>query len=196
MARGRRPKPAEVKALLGNPGKRRLALLNQERPAPGADGATRIPEPPSYLTEDEREAYCFAYEALPYNLVRESDKVAVSEWAVWLVKFVNAKQRLEAKKETYESVSKHGSFLRINPDFLIMSRASDKMRELADRLGLNPMARSALTQKMLNAPMMSPPGELFSEPDGKDKKPASPAPLEDVDALGFLDDAGKQFSTH
>ncbi len=199
MSRGRRAKPAEIKALLGNPGKRRLALLSPKAGASGADVAPSIhvPEPPSFLDDDEREAFAFVYETMPLNLVRESDKVAVSRWAGWLVKWVNAKRRLADKgNDSYVSVSKHGSFVRVDADFNVMCKAEANLVTLEDRLGLNTVARSNLTSKLFQMPGPHP-GALFEDDEpAAGKKPAAEAPAvkEEIDPLGFLDGAGKQYS--
>lgn len=195
MSRGRRAKPAEIKALLGNPGKRRLALNNKDKPASRDALAVSVPEPPSFLDEDEIEAYRFAYEALPPNLLRDSDKVAVSRWAAWLVIWVRAKQRLKAKgQESYQSVSRHGTFVRIDADFNIMCKAEANMVTLEDRTCLNVPARSNITQKLFQMPQAHP-GALFEDEDPKAQK--KPPPVEEeIDPLGFLDRAGKQYPTH
>src|SRR4051812_9854488 len=110
MPRGRRAKPAEVKALLGNPGKRRLALK-------GASGGARAPSivpdqipVPSYLTQErEKAAFKWAIEYLPANIVRQTDQHALARWATWLNTWVTCKLALDGRQHWYTTRSKFGA---------------------------------------------------------------------------------------
>src|SRR5690349_16577085 len=96
--RGPKPLPPEIKALKGNPGKRRLAL------SAGVSSATThakclVVEPPHYLTEKtERDAFNAALAALPANVVRGSDTNALARWAVWLNIWVQCKSSFARNK--------------------------------------------------------------------------------------------------
>lgn len=195
MARGRHAKPAEVKALLGNPGKRRLALADKDAPAPAPRPA--VVEPPSYLTKErEIAAFKHVYASLPLNLARESDIDAVARWAVWLNRWAEAKLALDGKEGWYESESRHGKFLRDHPLAKQMHRAEAHLIALEDRLCLNITARNNVMHRLFNMPPAHP-GDLFT--DDQDETPeeeraadaVAPRP-EELDPLGYLDKAGKQ----
>jgi len=190
MARGRHAKPAEIKRLLGNPGKRRLALTGE---APTAAPRHTTVEPPSYLTkEGERAAFRYVFESLPLNLARESDVAAVARWAVWLNRWVEAKLALDGKEAWYESESRHGKFLRDHPLAKLMHRAEGHLIALEDRLCLNVAARNSVVHRLFSMPL-APPGELFGGDDVEEKvEDAAAPPPEDLDPLGYLEKAGKQ----
>lgn len=191
MSRGRRPLSAEVKALKGNPGKRKLALENigKRSQAPVQFSAP----PPAYLTQEgEREAFRMALETLPANVARKSDIHAIARWAVWLNIWVTAKLRLDGKEHYYESESKHGKFLREHPVSRKMDKAEAHLITLEDRLCLNIVARNNVVHRLFQMPAAHP-GGMF----GEDEAPARPARKDEgpeplpVSPLGFLQTSGK-----
>lgn len=201
MARGRRAKPAEIKKLLGNPGKRRLALNND------ADGhGRRVPaavikvDAPAYLTQPrEREVFGWALEYLPANIVRKTDVHALARWATWLNVWVTCKLALDGKQHWYTTTSEHSPQIhREHPLAKRMDKAEAHLVTLEDRLCLNIVARNNVMHRILNAPPGHPGAGLFADdtPTEDDKNPAGdatvPPPAEaDLDPLGFMDRAGK-----
>lgn len=205
MARGRRAKPAEVKALLGNPGKRRLALSEategKRAPAPQPVSV----EPPAFLTQEaEKKAFAEVLRALPANLVRKSDLNALGRWAAWLCVWVTCKVALDGKKHWYTTSSEHSPEIhREHPLAKRMDKAEAHLVTLEDRLCLNIVARNNVMHRLFNMPGAHPGAGLFgnAEPSEDDKKPiagdpAVPAVEPDLDPRGFMDRAGKQHQTH
>lgn len=200
MARGRRAKPAEVKELLGNPGKRRLALNNEsgERDrAPAALPKKIVVEPPSYLTQDrERAIFAAVLENLPANLVRRTDVHALARWSTWANIWITCKLALDGKQHWYTTSSEHSPEIhREHPLAKRMDKAEAHLVTLEDRLCLNIVARNNVMHRILNAPPAHPGAGLFDsdEPTEQDKSSpdsAAPAPV-DQDPLGFLERAGK-----
>jgi hypothetical protein len=203
MPRGRRAKPAEVKALLGNPGKRRLALNND------ADGKrTRAPappplvlEPPFRLTTEERRLFMWATGSLPANLIRASDLATFARWATWMCVFVVCKNALEGKQHWYTTKTEHSPELhREHPLAKRMDKAEAHLVTLEDRLCLNIVARNNIMHRLFNMPGAHPGGGLFGvDPSEEDKqKPEAEVPPAqhepDLDPLGFVERAGQ--STH
>lgn len=197
---GRRAKSPEVKALLGNPGKRKIALAKAadtegETPPPAPKRAAILP--PDYLTKDgEKLAFREVLAALPANLARKSDIHSIARWAVWLNVWVTAKLQLDSAVHWYESKSKHGTFLREHPISKRMHQAEAHLITLEDRLCLNITARHNIVHKMFNMPPAHPGEGLFGdEPIPADGKPAASGELPaqaPESPLGFLKDAGKQ----
>lgn len=198
--RGRRPLPDEVKALKGNPGKRKLAL---DQARGDAKPTAQLPtpfraEPPDYLTQDgERSAFREVLDALPLNVARKSDLHAIARWSIWLNIFVDAKKRLDGRAHWYESTSKHGTFLREHPISKRMHQAEAHLISLEDRLGLNIVARNNIVHRLFQMP--GPPPNLFGpdkpEPDDAEPLPTgdAPEPLEDgLSPLGFLQQASSR----
>lgn len=201
MSRGRRAKPAEVKALLGNPGKRRLALSDatdgKRAPAPQP-----VPiDPPAFLTQDaEKKAFADVLRALPPNLVRRSDLNALGRWAAWLCVWVTCKVALDGKKHWYTTSSEHSPEIhREHPLAKRMDKAEAHLVTLEDRLCLNIVARNNVMHRILNAPPAHPGAGLFAddEPNEADKGKTDdsaqmpPPETTDHDPLGFMERAGK-----
>jgi len=183
MGRGRRALPDEVKALKGNPDKRRLALdgAGTEAVRPKR---TKI-DPADYLTQEaERVAFSMAVATLPANVVRASDVNVMARWATWLNIWVTCKAKLDGKAHWYESKTNHGNFLREHPLAKRMSQAEMHLIALEDRLGLNPVARQAIIRAL--AGMM--PATVVAE----EEQPISEAPpANDASPLAYLQQAGK-----
>jgi hypothetical protein len=166
MTRGRRPKPDAVKALEGNPGKRKLAT--RERGDGGAaSGVKPAPEkfePAYFITQEkEREVFNEALRALPPNMIRRSDIFSLSRWAHWMTVWASCKIQLDGNMHWYESKSKHGDLKREHPIAKRMSKAEGHLIVLEDRIGLNPVARFNIEHKLFAMPHSNPPGELFSD---------------------------------
>lgn len=205
MSRGRRAKPAEIKALLGNPGKRRLALSKGAGGSGGrASAAAAAPlEMPAFLTqESEKKAFQEVMRALPPNLVRQSDAVAFGRWAAWMTVWVTCKLALDGKKHWYTTSSEHSPEIhREHPLSKKMDKAEAHLVTLEDRLCLNIVARNNVMHRLFNMPGAHPGGGLFgAEPSEDDKRPITeadaPIAEPDLDPTGFIERAGKQHSTH
>lgn len=204
MPRGRRAKPAEVKALLGNPGKRRLALNNERGKGSRAPAPLVLQvEPPTYLTQErERAAFKKALEYLPPNIVRQTDLDALARWSTWLNVWVTCKLALDGKQHWYTTTSEHSPEIhREHPLAKRMDKAEAHLITLEDRLCLNIVARNNVMHRLFTMPGAHPGGGLFgAEPadDEKQPEPGAEAPAiaqdADLDPLGFVERAGQ--STH
>jgi phage terminase small subunit len=199
MTRGRRALPDAVKALKGNPGKRRLALekTTGARSARVAPPKAFTAEPPDYLTQEgEKAAFVEILKAMPLNVARKSDIHAIARWAAWLYIWIDAKKRLDGHVHYYENKSKHGTFLREHPISKRMHQAEAHLISLEDRLGLNIVARNNIVHRLFNMP--GPPPRLFDDPEPEDGKPLpiddAPEPEELSSPLNFLSDASKPAS--
>lgn len=199
MARGRRAEAPEIKALKGNPGKRRLALERGARPdahAPAARAQPLVPEMPAMLThERERAAFRWCYETLPANLLRTSDVHTVARWCVWLNRFVTAKLALDGRAAWYTTKSNFVEIHREHPLSKQMDRAEAHLVTLEDRLCLNVVARNNVMHRLFNMPGAHPGAGLFGPDPTDDDKGEAPQPEQlpeiDADPLGFVERAGK-----
>jgi hypothetical protein len=174
MARGRRAKPAEVKALLGNPGKRRLALSGTASGSHAAASlvATKI-EPPAYLTaQREREVFAWALEYLPANIVRHHGHSCAGALGDLDQRVHHCKLALDGKQHWYTTSSEHSPQIhREHPLAKRMDKAEAHLVTLEDRLCLNIVARNNVMHRILNAPPAHPGAGLFAdEPSDDDKK--------------------------
>jgi P27 family predicted phage terminase small subunit len=188
MPRGRRALPDEVKALKGNPGKRRLILQQ-------GDSDSGPVKPPSYVTSVmEKEIFRrVAAQLSSVRFIKATDSDALARWAVWMAKWVDIKKRLSAKRADvyYETKSKHGKMLRAHPLYASMIQIDKQLMALEDRIGLNPTSRQAILRGLINAPSL-PNGSLFGDDVEKPQAPSmSAADRKEVaanldGALGFL----------
>jgi P27 family predicted phage terminase small subunit len=189
MPRGRRALPDEVKALKGNPGKRRLVLAEQTESEAGPIKA------PSYITTTmEREIFRrVSMHLSSVRFIKATDSDALGRWSVWMAKWVDIKKRLSAKKADvyYETKSKHGKMLRAHPLYASMIQIDKQLMAHEDRIGLNPTSRQAILRGLINAPSL-PAGSLFGDEVEKPQAPSmTPADRKEVAAnlegpLGFL----------
>lgn len=185
MARGRRAKPDAVKALAGNPGKRKLAAASAEGPrASGIKPSPQKLDLPYFLNQEkEKELFNEVLRALPPNMVRKSDVWAIGRWAHWMTVWATNKLLLDGNAHWYTSESNHGSLHRDHPIAKRMDRAEGHLISLEDRIGLNIVARNNIVHKLFNMPNSAPPGELFKDDLPADKDvPLVP----DDSAIGFL----------
>lgn len=185
MARGRKPVPDEIKALKGNPGKRKLVIAQ-------ADETGAPVKAPSYVTtDDERKIFDrVAVELSRVRFIRQTDADALGRWCVYMAKWVSIKKRLTGKKADvyYETTSKHGTMLRAHPLFASMLKIESHLMALEDRIGLNPSARQAILRGIINAPNL-PKGDLFESAEKPQPPSQAPAELESAapaGPLGFL----------
>lgn len=185
MTRGRKALPDEIKALKGNPGKRRLNLGRETT----AEESPNIPAPAFVSSATERQIFARVCEALAAaRFVRRTDADALGRWAVYLARWVSIKKRLDGKKADvyYETKSKHGKMLRVHPLFASLFKVEQHLMALEDRLGLNPTSRQSIVRGLINAPSL-PPGDLFADGAEKPAAPEKPAAMAaDEGPLGFL----------
>lgn len=188
MARGRKALPDEIKALKGNPGKRRLVAAQ-------AIDDTGPVKPPSYITTAaEREIFKRVSGQLSnVRFIRQTDADALARWCVWLAKWVDIKKRLAGKRADvyYETKSKHGKMLRAHPLYASMIQIDKQLMALEDRIGLNPTSRQAILRGLINAPQLPADG-LFGFGVEKPEQPRmtdgdKKVMADTMSPLGFLD---------
>lgn len=197
MPRGRRAIPDEVKALKGNPGKRRLALKTASGEAAKAEAPKLALAVPEFLTH-ERERDIFRKvidEYLQRRIARAPDIPTYARWASYLHRWIDCKEQLEGKPTWFTSTSKHGELLRRHPVFKDMLDLERVLQSLEDRLGLNPVARQNIIKGLSAMPAAL--GGLFG---GEEQAPETDKPVAPElpgtgsappSPLGFLQSAGK-----
>lgn len=191
MPRGRKAQPAEVKALKGNPGKRRLAL---DQSATGEARTELKPlklQPPDFLkTAAEIETFKRALAWLPANVARKSDVWAFGRWAAWMQIWIAAKLALDGKAHWYEAESQSKDAVKVKRDHPLskkMSQAEAHLMALEDRLGLNVVARNSIVHRLFQMPGAAV-GTMFDEVPPEQRKDDTPLQREDeqTSPLGFL----------
>src|SRR5665213_1758103 len=107
MSRGRRAQPDAVKALKGNPGKRKLALNDAGKEDSHARSTPAAVLPPEFLTHD-REKSIFTKIVTDYlqrRIARPVDITAYGRWAAYVHKWVSCKEQLDGKATWYKIAS-------------------------------------------------------------------------------------------
>ena len=197
MSRGRHAQPDAVKALKGNPGKRKLALDNAGKEDPHARTVSPPVLPPDFLTHD-REKAIFTKVVTDYlqrRIARPVDITAYGRWASYVHRWVSCKEQLGTQSTWYKVVSNHGERLARHPMFKDMLDIERVLQSLEDRLGLNPAARQNILRGLSAMPAAM--GGFFGEePPHPDDKPAAeipdgPLPEAPLSPLGYLQNAGK-----
>jgi phage terminase small subunit len=201
MPRGRRAQPDAVKALKGNPGKRKLLLekgADSAAPAPAKLPPLQIPE----FLEHEREIAIFrkvVEDYLQRRIARPADLTQYARWASYLHQWVTCKEQITKNKgRTYYLVeSNHGKRLARLPSFKDMLDLERVLQSLEDRLGLNPAARQNIIKGLQAMPAAL--GGLFGEEkpneegDGDKPEPDEVPTAEQVmSPLGFLQAAASK----
>ncbi len=183
MPRGRKALPDEIKALKGNPGKRRLNL-----DAPDAPGKIEVPK---YLVQNVEKAVFkrVSEEINRLRFIRNTDVDALARWAYYLAKWIGLKKRVDAKNADvyYETKSKHGKMLRTHPIFASLLQIERVLVSLEDRLGLNPVSRQQIVRGIFQAPAAPLTGGLFgSQPPGMPKAEGALQPEDKPSPVGLL----------
>jgi P27 family predicted phage terminase small subunit len=161
VARGRRAQPDELKALKGNPGKRRLPSSARRAVRGSAPSAVSIM--PGFLTQ-EREKELFTRvidEYLQRRIARPSDANAYARYCSWLHRWWTCKESLDGKTTWYESNSLHGKLARRHPLFKDMIDIERVLESLEDRLGLNVVSRQGIVRGLAAMPAAL--GGLFGD---------------------------------
>lgn len=178
--RGRKPKPEELKALLGNPGKRKA-----RKPA-AQQAESYFFAAPAHLDAAGRALWDREVRRHHASIgqLKESD-LATFEM------LIEAMQRREQCKAalaggfTYESESKHGKMRRVHPEVAILLTTERLIRQLTRDLGMSTDARvRMLAQIAGRQPQLPLPNEPHSASTKREPGPA-PDPGAPESAVGF-----------
>lgn len=151
---GRKPKPAELKLLTGNPGKRPV------RAAP-ASGRTRhkAPSPPAWLPADgQAEWRRVAPMLLAMRVLRDTDLTALSVYCEAYARYRAARRDLDANGTMYTDTGT-GS-IKAHPATTILNQALAQMHGFMTEFGLTPSARARVASE---APKEKSEFELYLE---------------------------------
>lgn len=142
--RGRKPRPTELKRILGNPGKRRL---NDAEPVP----ISARPEPPEHLNDDAKQEWVRVSEEL-YNLglLSNIDRASLAAYCQCYSRWVQAENALAAMA-AHDALT-GGLMIRTqkgnaiqNPLVGTANVAMAGMLRYASEFGMTPTARSRMS---------------------------------------------------
>ena len=132
--RGRKPKPPELRAAMGNAGHRPI-------PEPTIKVSGTAPIIPDHLDDDARACMELIQRSMPADVYQAIDTFALTNFAV--IWSLHRKAVINLNAEGAVIAAKDGD--KLNPNFRVMSDCASKMKEIGSRLGLDPVARASLT---------------------------------------------------
>ena len=132
MLRGRPKKPARIREMEGNPGKRRI---------PKEIAASGLPRPPEGLTEEEFELWTEVYRSLPLGLLTSADSSVLERFACAWARWRQCQRNI--RDEGLLTENREGKPIR-SPWLLVQRACSDEMHRCGTELGLSPVARTRL----------------------------------------------------
>ncbi len=140
---GRKPKPAALKKVLGNPGKRRSSPATEPPKPAGIVKAS--PAPPDHLSDRARSAWRLVGPMLVRNgVLADGDEVALEMLCEAYADYLDARVELEAfGSNYYETKNQAGGVMhRAHPAVAVMRDADRRIRAWLSEFGLTPSARS------------------------------------------------------
>ncbi len=139
--RGPKPKPSALKAIAGNPGKRKLNDREPKPPPPA-----KIPAPPSWLNEDAKKEFKrLAPQLVSLGLLTDLDLVALANYCQAFGLYLQCNRELANEgSTTTEIVTQNGAYLASMPQFNQSMKLLQQMRAWGAEFGLTPSARSSL----------------------------------------------------
>jgi P27 family predicted phage terminase small subunit len=126
-------KPAAIRKLEGNPGKR--AIPREIEPI-------GIPEAPAHLTPEQRDRWQDIVSSLPIELLTRADNQVLARMAVAWATFIQT--TVAINQAGLLTRGQHGEAVR-NPLHAVRKLAVAEMEVCGNALGLSPLARTRLT---------------------------------------------------
>lgn len=135
MTAGRKPKPAELKLLTGNPGKRAV-----RRAAESVPQRKRAPSPPVWLPEDGQEEWRrVAPLLLAMRVLRDTDLTALAVYCEAYARFREARKELDENGGLTTDTGT-GS-IKTHPSVTVLNQAVAQMRAFMVEFGMTPSSR-------------------------------------------------------
>lgn len=138
---GRKPKPAELKLLTGNPGKRpvkRAAAVGRDR--------LRAPAPPDWLPDHGKSEWRrVAPLLLAMRVLRDTDLTALAVYCESYARYRQARTDLDTNKSMYTDTGT-GS-LKAHPAVTVLNQALAQMHGFMAEFGLTPSSRSRVASE-------------------------------------------------
>lgn len=152
-----------------------------------ADGTPQPFDGPEWLAEDARGFWNkIAPDLKLQGLLRASQEEPLGRYCDALARWHRLRLKIDGGLgETYETESKHGKLLRVNPDFKVLGELESWLMSFEDRFALSPMMfyklkglRQAVGDAAKGLPMGAPAAfGVPPDPDGEipgEREPASP----------------------
>lgn len=148
MTGGRKPVPAVLRDLHGNPGKRAI-------PEDEPEGVGDLWAPPHYMDDDQRAQWHYALDHAPPGLLTGTDRNILAAWVNACVEYEKAVKEVRTLGQVVKT--RDGNAIQ-NPFLGIMNRQVLLMVKLASELGFSPAARASLGSRAPEFPNDAPTG--------------------------------------
>ena len=132
MTAGRKPKPAHLKLLAGNPGHRPIT--------PDAEAAGVLDAPPEWFSDEQKAAWRYAISHAPHGVLRMIDQAALTVWIIAEHFHCEATQKVMTNGMVVKSPIK-GERIQ-NPYLAVVNKQAQIMLKAASELGFTPSARA------------------------------------------------------
>lgn len=150
--RGRKPKPTALKIAEGNPGKRRINVLEPKPPS-------SLPDCPDHLSETAREEWDRLAQSLnAIGLLTQVDRTTMAAYCQCYGRWVEAEQKLA---ETPAILRMPSGYIQQSPWLTISNKQLELMAKYMAELGLTPASRARLTTALNDFQ-----GAFANDPDG------------------------------
>ncbi|MCW8918921.1 MAG: phage terminase small subunit P27 family [Gammaproteobacteria bacterium] len=165
MGQGRKPLPANVHLLRGNPSKKPAAAL-----AGGLHPDVEIPPcPEELLSEDAKQEWArVTAELVKLKVIAQVDMAAVSVYCQAWGDWSSAQRKLRALGEAGYVDTTPSGYKQQSVWLQIANRAADTMKTYGALFGMNPSARSSVQPSQGNSEQLG----LFGDDDQRQDGPA------------------------
>jgi len=134
--RGRKKTPTNLKVLRLT-GKRAEKLLAKQTPTPGA-----LAEAPDWLTDEQKEAWAYAIDNAPRDILRRADKAVLAAFVI--AEDTHRRASIAMQKSQLLVKSPKQELPIQNPYMPIVNRQMVLMMRAASELGFTPCARARI----------------------------------------------------
>lgn len=136
MPKGRKPKPAELRAKEGKRGHRPIPKTVKPKKA------RFCPKPPAWLLDDAKDEWKrVSQELFELDLLKGVDEIALAGYCQTFAKWKDAEERLEGEELTF--ITEKG-YMGLNPLANLSIKYSKEMRAYMVEFGMTPSSRSRI----------------------------------------------------
>ncbi len=155
---GRIGKSAEEKKLRGNPGRRPIEISSSS----DKNKKSNMPEMPVDLNQDAKIVWNEIYkDFLELGVIEKVDRIMLEQFCNVVARKRKIQALLDAEDYTVISQSKHGTMMRLRPEYQVLRDCEKEIRTIADQFGLNPLSRKRVISDLQ--------GDLFGDNDTWDQ---------------------------
>ena len=134
-------KPTVLKLLEGNPGKR---AINKNEPVP----KNNLADPPEFLGDTARQMWTYILQEMPEGLIKSTDLAELTMWCVAFEIYKKAYEQVRIQGEVVITTERGLPMPVTNPYLKIMNDQALVLSRAGSNLGLNPVARSKMSEAL------------------------------------------------